>query len=436
MRWKTLTIWCGVVLLASVAQGQCVGGMCPTQGRGIGIGVEIGGWRYGGQPQVPRQPQIPQPRQSHPAIVKLMSPFGDEQIWGSGVVMRAIIGQQSMILTCAHVLKADAKPVVLFPDGTKVQSQVLASDAPYDCALLLIDTPPNCKYIPLAASSPRPGENVTMAGYPAAGRYHGINGRVAGYKGQLIVIGGQAQEGMSGGPICTREGIVGVICETISGPTTPAVTRGPSVEWIRWFVRKQGAEYRWALGEQPVQEEVETPPKPIAGIPDAPMLPVPPNLDRLIARLDEIAAKVEAIKPVAGPQGPKGDKGDTGPQGVPGKDGRDGKDAEVDYEQVRQIVREEIAATQPKTDSRISHIVLVRDKTGGYWPRMADDLAKARTHFSGIEEADPPSFATELPQLVAYKDGVPVFVAKGERNVSDVLNKIIRDDSSFLNPPH
>lgn len=71
------------------------------------------------------------------------------------------------------------------------------------------------------------------------------------------------------------------------------------------------------------------------------------------------------------------------------------------------------------------HLVLVRDSSASYWPVMKQTLENARGYYSGIREADPPPFATELPQVVGYRNGSPQTLAVGQRDVSSLLASII-----------
>jgi hypothetical protein len=100
-------------------------------------------------------------------------------------------------------------------------------------------------------------------------------------------------------------------------------------------------------------------------------------------------------------------------RGPPGRDGSDG------------------IASNPSTD-KITHAVLVTDRSAAYWPRLSTALDRARQRFSGIRIAPPPEFATQLPAIVFYENGKPVLVRKGEREVTQTLTAIERGELSFL----
>ncbi len=74
---------------------------------------------------------------------------------------------------------------------------------------------------------------------------------------------------------------------------------------------------------------------------------------------------------------------------------------------------------------RSRHMVLIADKNASYWPAMSQSVDRARGYYSGIRVAEPPDFAVELPQVVGYRDGLPIKVlAVGQREVSALLSQI------------
>lgn len=101
------------------------------------------------------------------------------------------------------------------------------------------------------------------------------------------------------------------------------------------------------------------------------------------------------------------------------------------------VVRVEILEKQPPSPEptpTMSHMVLVRDASAEYWPRLDGELEAARGYYSAIREADPPAFSVELPVLVGYSDGSPIWRISGLRDVGNALRLITRnqfDPSSF-----
>jgi hypothetical protein len=90
-----------------------------------------------------------------------------------------------------------------------------------------------------------------------------------------------------------------------------------------------------------------------------------------------------------------------------------------------------VPVVPPTPPTSKTHLVLVRDTGGEYWERMSGELKRARDHFSGIREVDPPQFATPMPRLIGYDDGTAVLDVQGVRNVSDSLQAIARGEFSF-----
>ena len=136
---------------------------------------------------------------------------------------------------------------------------------------------------------------------------------------------------------------------------------------------------------------------------------------------------------IEGPQGPKGDKGDKGDEGKAGQ----GVTAEqlaaaVNawlVEHKAQLIAEIVAAIpKPTPTSKESHVVIVADTKGDYWPRLSGDIERARGYYSAIQVAPPPSFSVPLPQFVLYQDGKPIKRIEGMREVENVLQRIVRGE--------
>jgi hypothetical protein len=172
------------------------------------------------------------------------------------------------------------------------------------------------------------------------------------------------------------------------------------------------------------------------------------DTQHLNAILESIIERLKNDSAFRGPPGPPGAPGATGPRGVPGPAGPAGvgiigppgrgvesievaPDGTVTvlYTDGSTHVAGQINPPQPPpVTGAISHFVLVRDTSASYWTRMADELNRARGFYSGIEEADPPDFSVQLPQLIGYRDGSPVYIARGVRDVSTALSAITRGE--------
>lgn len=161
-----------------------------------------------------------------------------------------------------------------------------------------------------------------------------------------------------------------------------------------------------------------------------------------------------------GPEGPPGLQGEQGPAGVPGADGRDGKGFTADeaYAILERIITEnEDRLKGPKGEkgdkgdpgepgakgdpadpvvdvpSGMHHLVLVARGTSSYWGTLSAVADKAKERFAPIRVVtSPPPGVGTLPQLIEYRDGVPVGRWVGERQVTLQLQRIITGDWSTL----
>ena len=152
-----------------------------------------------------------------------------------------------------------------------------------------------------------------------------------------------------------------------------------------------------------------------------------------------------------GPAGPSGEPAQAGEQGPPGSDGPRGQDgppgapgvvdpailAAIQASLTGLLARIEILEERPPPSpvpAALSHMVLVRDASSEYWPRLRGELEAAKGYFSAIREADPPAFSVELPVLVGYSDGDAVWRISGLRDVGNALRLITRNqfDPTFF----
>ncbi len=131
-------------------------------------------------------------------------------------------------VTNARVVGGDRARFAL-ASGQELPVQLIDSDAANDLALVRIDVA--SRPIPLAASEPAKGEDVTALGYPVAGalgtELKATFGRVNALSGlrddaRMLQIDTPLQPGNSGGPLLNNRGeVVGVVTATFS--TTRAV---------------------------------------------------------------------------------------------------------------------------------------------------------------------------------------------------------------------
>jgi len=117
----------------------------------------------------------------------------------------AVNESSGLIVTNWHVVRDAAGPIVVFfPDGFRSGAYLLRTDRDWDLAALAIWRP-SVPPIPLSNEAPRPGEEVTIAGY-GSGSYRAVTGRVTQYVSpggnqpfEMIELSAPARNGDSAG---------------------------------------------------------------------------------------------------------------------------------------------------------------------------------------------------------------------------------------------
>lgn len=177
------------------------------------------------------------PRQPHPAVVRIQVDESDGVAYGSGTLVD-VRDRFGLVVTNWHVAHGDSGPItVLFPGGFRSPARVLETDRDWDLAALLIWRPPVAP-IPLAASPPRPGDRLTIAGY-GSGTYQRSTGRCTQYVApsahhpfEMVEVSASAREGDSGGPILTAAGELAGVLFGSNGGTTSGTYAGRIHEFL------------------------------------------------------------------------------------------------------------------------------------------------------------------------------------------------------------
>ncbi len=126
-----------------------------------------------------------------------------------------------------------------------------------------------------------------------------------------------------------------------------------------------------------------------------------------IASLKQLLAKLQRTPGPIGPIGKTGGTGPTGPIGPRGLQGQIGPAAIL--------------------DTQASHMVLVADTAADYWKSVRSAFDNARQRYHSIRRSDLPEYPIgEVPQLVVYRDGKPIDVFRGKRDVESALRKVSR----------
>ena len=181
----------------------------------------------------------------HPAVVRVAVPERGGAAYGSGALV-AVNESSGLVLTNWHVVRdAAGSIVVYFPDGFRSGAYLLRIDRDWDLAALAIRRP-NVQPIALANEAPRPGEELTIAGY-GSGSYRAVTGRVTQYVSpggnqpfEMIELSAPARNGDSGGPIFNSRGeLAGTLFGSAFGRTT-----GSYCGRLRWFLNSADGDFR------------------------------------------------------------------------------------------------------------------------------------------------------------------------------------------------
>ena len=250
--------------------GGCQGGQC-------GARQQPQPQRQQPQPQRQQQPQpqgdgVGSKTRRAVGVVLCYSQAGNSQRWFHGTHV-AHEGNH-YIVTCAHGLGA-GWDVFCIVNNKAVPIKILGVAQLEDLAALSVPQELTAQ-MPLASTFAAVGETVTLAGR---------SGKVLGYRNSEIRVRGFVEDGDSGGPIYSRNGLLGVIASYEHDGTvmrTDGITSGPNVTRI--------AEFLSGLKSPPPSQPVSPPiaPKqPGTSISDAIQSDLVSALDR-ISKLEKI----------------------------------------------------------------------------------------------------------------------------------------------------
>jgi hypothetical protein len=171
--------------------------------------------------------QVAPAQQPHPAVVRIVAQDRDGMSLGSGTLVY-VTDKHGLVLTNWHVVRDAVGSVdVIFPDGFRSAGTVIKVDNTWDLAAVGIWRP-NVEPVSLAMSAPLAGEPLTIAGY-GSGNYRAATGRRGSHLVSpgtnqppelLEIIGAEARQGDSGGPIFNQQGqMAGVLFGAANGQT-------------------------------------------------------------------------------------------------------------------------------------------------------------------------------------------------------------------------
>ncbi|QDU86954.1 hypothetical protein Pla175_03080 [Pirellulimonas nuda] len=200
--------WIVALLLATGADAQCVGGVCPTS-------PPTSGWQSA---------PIEKP---HPAVCRITVRGAGAASLGSGTLI-ASSSAGGLVLTCSHLFDNDRGAIeATFPNLPPQTAKLLAIDRAEDLAVLTIANPSTWP-IELADGL-RPVGALTAAGYGSNGAYRSITGPILGTatpqgaRYPSLQIRGAVRPGDSGGPVLDPQGkLVAVVWGAREGSTYAA----------------------------------------------------------------------------------------------------------------------------------------------------------------------------------------------------------------------
>jgi hypothetical protein len=214
----------------------------------------------------------------HPSVAQVVATERNSLAQGSGTLV-AVSEQHGLVLTNWHVVRDAAGPIrVIFPDGFQSAAQVLKLDDQWDLAALLIWRP-RSQPVALAATPPRPGDAMTIAGY-GPGSYRAASGRCTQYVApgpnmpyEMVEVSASARQGDSGGPMFNDRGELAGVLFGSSGGTTS----GSHCGRVRTFLQPLWPDI--AGGKRQIPASPAMPPNDASSDSMAPLPPPPVDSD-------------------------------------------------------------------------------------------------------------------------------------------------------------
>jgi hypothetical protein len=211
--------------LAACGCPTCPNGRCP----------------YQPSPYQPSPYSAPAAQTPVPAVARIRVPDanGRGTSYGSGSLID-VTANAGLVITNNHVVKdGNGQCEVDFPNGGRYQGKVLAADAQFDVAAIVIAAPAGIRPLAIAEALPQRGEQLAIAGYGPDGQYRQASGALQGFvsedrsPAEFLDIQVGARHGDSGGPIFNSQGqLAGML-----NVSNDSITCGPCCQRIRTLLR-------------------------------------------------------------------------------------------------------------------------------------------------------------------------------------------------------
>jgi len=439
-------------------------------------------WRPGGRPTRSLAVPTPTAAKQNPAIVRVWARQAGSSSGGSGTLVGIDERRLGLIITNRHVVADGGRIEIHWPTGNTSRGKVEAfGGGADDLAAIFVRVPEGIEPVAMRDEEPAAGDTLWIAGYGGSSQPFDFG------PGQYVPLddvnadirGTPARHGDSGGPILDADGKVSGVLWGSTGDDGGRETVCIRLPRVREFLRKvaQAVRYNCAAcgggsshssrsrpradapdildggdnedfagGEQPrdpYSEEAD-PLTPVA--PPTPKPNPAPKDDGKIAGLEKQLTDLASRKPEPGPAGPPGAAGPMGQAGAAGKDA-DG-DLVLALTARLEIVERELEAARhaapPDSDAgsgsgpllsgtpKISHIVLLVDRSATTWQRIASTFLPAAEKSLPVHVVDyshVPWKVQQLPQAVVYDtQHKAVAVSKGARDVEATLAAVTRGE--------
>lgn len=274
-------------------------------------------------------------------VVRVQQCFPGHCIFGTGCVIGRDKDNRGIVLTCAHGWTKKL-PVKIHYDrttGEECTGEVVCLDLKRDVGLIAFARKEPIDCFAISDVAPQKKDEVQIAGFGDQWMYRWTRTECKGYYGpEWMIVDRHARQGTSGGPVLFGGKIAGVVHGNfMDHPTDGCVASLESVRAVvkdcLGYIPASKGDVPPPADEPPTTEKPPAPKDPADDAPPAPKDPGPSGIDlsAIIARLDTISQRLDAIekrKPA------KGDPGPAGPEGPRGPAGKDGVGVAVDLKPI------------------------------------------------------------------------------------------------------
>lgn len=231
---RALVTSLALLCIAGSSFAQCPGGNCGQSQFTRPAGMYGTPASYGGVVQIndlatpPTVRSNAVPKCQYAALVRVLfiTPGDQEQEVGSGFIADRL-GENAVVVTCAHGYKTLKRVRVDLQDGRQFDAAVIGVDAIKDICVCVIRDPGIAPLV-MANDPPKAGEKLYMAGFPGGNRYLGTWGVANGwvspsqaFKDTFLSTTCHVESGCSGGPILNERGeVVAIVTGSMMGGST------------------------------------------------------------------------------------------------------------------------------------------------------------------------------------------------------------------------